>query len=167
MLEERGKEDFTEEFQAHPKRKEEASSVKTTDKAHCSTDNNFMSATFDMQSVLQIPSSPALPLYYSRKLCVSNLGVYNLTTPNDASCYCSSEVEGRHGSNQIKTCISDWYCWIRQLPSMVFEVSLFSDTCGGRNCNQNVAAMFLYAVQRTPFKGNAQLFTEWSLSHGV
>ena len=60
MLKGRDKEDVTEEYQAHFKRKEEARSIKTADKARCSTDNNFTSATFDMQSVLQIPSSPAL-----------------------------------------------------------------------------------------------------------
>ena len=67
------KQDFTEKYQAYSKRKEEASSVKTAGKAHCSTDNNFMPATLDMQSVLQIPGSPASPLYYSRKLCAYNL----------------------------------------------------------------------------------------------
>ena len=31
--------------------------------------------------------------------------------------------------------------------------------------NRNVAAMFLYAVQRTPLQVYALLFIEWSLSH--
>ena len=52
MLKERDKEDLTEEYQAHLKKKEEARSVKTADKACCSSDNDFMSATFDVQSVL-------------------------------------------------------------------------------------------------------------------
>ena len=66
MLKGRDKEDFTEKYQAHLKRKKEARSVKIADKARCSADNNFMSATFEMQSVLQIPSSPASLMYYSR-----------------------------------------------------------------------------------------------------
>ena len=48
MLKERDKEDFTQEYEAHLKRKEEARSVKTADKAHSFKNNNFMSATFDM-----------------------------------------------------------------------------------------------------------------------
>ena len=129
MLKERDIEDFTQEYEAHLKRKEKARTVITADKAHCSTDNNFMSVTFDMQRVLQIPSSPAsLMSYYSCTLYVYDLCVYNLAMPNDASCYCCQKLKGRCGSNEIATCIYDW---IYQLPSMVFEVSLFFDTCGG------------------------------------
>ena len=51
MLKERDKEDYTDEYRAHLKKKEETHSVKTADKAHCCRDNNFMFATFDMQSI--------------------------------------------------------------------------------------------------------------------
>ena len=77
------------------------------------------------------------------------------------------QVEGGRGNKEIATCIYDW---ILQLPSMVFEMSSFSDTCGNRNCNQNVAAMFLDAVQRKPLQEIMHNFLEcghWSLSHGM
>ena len=107
ILKERDKKELAEEYLAHLKRKKEAHSKQTADKARCSTNNNFMSTTFDMQSVLQIPSSLASLLYCSCKLCVDNLWVYNLASPNDASSYCWSEVEEGRGSNEIATCLYD------------------------------------------------------------
>ena len=56
--------------------------------------------------------------------CAFTTYVYYLSTPNDASCFCLSEVERWRGSNEIEACIYDW---IRQLSSMVFKVPLFSD----------------------------------------
>ena len=50
---------------------------------------------------------------------------------------------------------------------MVFEVSLFSDTCGGRNCNQNVAAMFLYEVRWTTLQVIMYNFLECDSMHSA
>ena len=151
------KDKFQEEFAEHLRRKEEAQKAKAEDKERASNNNDFVSATFDMQSVLHIPHSPVSLMYYSRKLCAYNVCVYNATKPNDAFCYCWSEVDGGRGSNEIGTCLYDWLC---QLPPHVTEVSLFSDTCSGQNRNQNIAAMFLYAVQNTTLKTITHNFLE-------
>lgn len=156
------KEKFKEEYAEHLRKKEEAQRAKAEDKARTTTESGFVSATFDLQSVLQIPSSSVSLMYYSRKLCAYNLCVYNAGPPNDAFCYCWSEVEGGRGSNEIATCVYEWLC---QLPSNVTEVSLFSDTCGGQNRNQNVAAMFLYAVQNTSLQIITHNFLESGHSH--
>ena len=68
-----------------------------------------------------------------------------------------SEVEGNRGSNEIGTCM---HKWLEQLPSAIKEVFLFSDTCGGQNRNQNVAALLLYAVQTLAVKVITHNFLE-------
>ena len=122
----------------------------------------FVSATFDLQSVLQIPSSAVSQMYYSRKICVYNLCIYEAATPNNGFCYCWSELEGRRGSNEIGTCV---FRWLTQLPYETKEVSLYSDTSEGQNRNRNVAAMFLYAVQQLPIKAITHNFLESGHSH--
>jgi len=48
------------------------------DKNEASTKPEVAIATFDLQSVLQIPSTQVSQLYYSRKLNMFNLTVYSL-----------------------------------------------------------------------------------------
>ncbi|ESO91835.1 hypothetical protein LOTGIDRAFT_163196 [Lottia gigantea] len=138
-----------EEYQAHLQRSKEAQAAKSSDKLRATKDSNFISASFDLQSVLQLPNTNASLLHYSRKLSLYNLCIYNAAKPNDAFCYCWNEVQAGRGSNEIGTAI---YNWLSDLPSNIREVSLFSDTCGGQNRNQNVAAMFVHAVQSTPLE---------------
>ena len=144
----------------------ESQDAKAADKSRASATKKFVSATFDLQSVLQIPSSAVSQMYYSRKICVYNLCIYEAATPNNRFCYCWSELEGRRGSNEIGTCV---FRWLTQLPYETKEVSLYSDTCGGQNRNRNVAAMFLYAVQQLPIKAITHNFLEsgyhtWSVT---
>ena len=47
------------------------------------------------------------------------------------------------GSNEIGTCI---YKQLESLPTNAKRPSLFSDSCGGQNRNQNVIMMFLDAI---------------------
>lgn len=132
------------DYKAHIKRKEEANASKAEDKKRANNDSTFVSATFDLQKVLQIPVSDAGPVYYSRKLCVYNLTVYEAALPNKAYCFAWNECNAKRGSCEIGSCILQWF---QTLPSSVKEVSLFSDTCGGQNRNQYMAALFLYIVQ--------------------
>jgi hypothetical protein len=54
-----------EEYKEHQKRKEEANASKARDKERICSNPKFVSATFDLQSVIQIPSSDVSALYYS------------------------------------------------------------------------------------------------------
>lgn len=75
-------------------RKDEA---KAETKKRADEDETFMSASFDLQRVLNIPVSDAGPVYCSRKFCVYNLTVYEAIQPNNAYCLLGQkimEVEG-------------------------------------------------------------------------
>jgi hypothetical protein len=103
MLTGDAKEAFRREHEEHWRRKEEAQDVKSADKERAIEEEGFVSATFDLESVLQIPSSPVSVMYYSRKLCVYNLCVYHAAPPNKGFCYCWPEIEGGKGSNVCTT----------------------------------------------------------------
>ncbi|XP_063225537.1 uncharacterized protein LOC134532706 [Bacillus rossius redtenbacheri] len=147
-----------EQYCAHQKRKEECNTAKSIDKERATTDPSFVSATFDLQSVLQIPSSDVSLLYYSRKLCAYNFTVYECSTnTNSAYCFAWTEINGKRGSTEIGTCLFDY---LTGLPEQVTEVSLFSDTCGGQNRNKHVAALLLYDVQTTHLQEIEHKFLE-------
>lgn len=93
---------------------------------------------------MNIPVSDAGPVYYSCKLCVYNLTVYEACSPNNAYCFAWTENNGNRGSCEIGTALLEWF---KTLPGNVKEVSVFSDTCGGQNRNQYIASLFLYITQ--------------------
>lgn len=151
-----------EEYKEHQKLKIDSYNCKSEDKERCSNDPKFMSATFYLQSVLQIPCSEVSQLYYSRKLSAYNLTVYEAAKPNKAYCFAWTEVNGQRGSCEIGTSLLNWFM---TLPSIIEEVSLFSDTCSGQNRNQFMAALFMYIVQKFHFKIIEHKFMEKGHSH--
>lgn len=134
------------DYHEHLRRRDEANAAKNSDKIRATNDKTFLSATFDLQSVLRIPSSEISQMYYTMKLCAYNLTIYEAASPNAAYCYAWTEPNGQRGSCEIGTALLNW---INQIPQNVKEISLFSDTCGGQNRNQFIAALFLYVVQTT------------------
>ena len=71
----------------HLQRSKEAQADKANDKERANKDQTFRSVTFDLQSVLQVPSSDVSLMYYKRKLCCYNFTIYEQAKPNDAYCF--------------------------------------------------------------------------------
>lgn len=136
--------DLEEDYRNHIARKNNAAKAKEIDKARAQSDSSFLSATFDLQSVLQIPSSDVSPMYYTRKINMYNLTIYESPQPHKAYCFAWSELNGKRGSSEIGTCL---YKWLEGIDPEVNHITVFSDTCGGQNRNQNIVALFLYLVQ--------------------
>uniref|UniRef100_A0A6P7G7I4 Uncharacterized protein LOC114338671 n=1 Tax=Diabrotica virgifera virgifera TaxID=50390 RepID=A0A6P7G7I4_DIAVI len=132
------------DYVQHIMRKEECMNAKADDKEKCQQHKEFMCCTFDLQSVLQIPSSDVSSMYYSLKVCMYNFTIYELREPNDAFCYGWTELQGKRGSSEVGSCLLNY---INQMNPEIKQLCLYSDTCGGQNRNQNVAALFLYLVQ--------------------
>lgn len=132
------------EYKEHIQRRDNANNEKACDKERACSDSEFVCATFDLQSVLQIPSGDVSQLYYSRKLNAYNATIYESAPPNHAKCFCWTEIDGQRGSCEIATAL---LLYLENLPSSIKKVSLFSDTCTGQNRNQYVSCMFLYAVR--------------------
>jgi len=81
------KEECMSEIEQHLARNKEAQVPKASDKQRANNEKTYMSVTFDLQSVLQVPSSDASLMYYKRKLCSYNFTVYEQAEPNDGHCY--------------------------------------------------------------------------------
>lgn len=146
-----------EEFLDHIRRRDESSNAKSADNERAISDKSFVCATFDLQSVLQIPYSDISPMYYSRKLCTYNLTIFESAPPKKAYCYAWTELNGQRGSAEIGTALLKW---VQTLPPYVKEISVFSDTCSGQNRNQYIAALFLFIVQNSALEVITHNFLE-------
>lgn len=156
------KKDLEEEYTMHLMRKNQCNEAKENDKIRCKTDPSFITCTFDLQSVLQLPYSSVSLFYYSRKICVYNLTIY-VGSGEIAHCYTWNELNGKRGSNEIGSILLKF---LETLPLTVTDVSLFCDTCGGQNRNQQVAAVLMYAVQNLSHLNRVELkFLESGHSH--
>lgn len=96
---------------------------------------------FDLEAVLYTPCDKVSTIYYKRKLCTYNATTFNLVS-KAGHCYIWDESEGKRGSNEIGISI------LRHLEKFKGrEVVMFSDTCGGQNRNQYMAALLLHIAQ--------------------
>ena len=125
-------------------KKDIAQAAKKADKERAQSDPAFVSATFDMQSVLQLPSGAESLLYCKRKLIIHNRTIYEATAPNKGYCYLWPKNAGKRGSVEIGPVLFEY---IRGLPESVRHLSLFSDSCTSQNRNQIISATLLHAVQ--------------------
>lgn len=143
------KAELKENYDEHIRQKELAQSEKAADKVRMASEPGFHAATFDMQSVLQIPSGQQSLLYYKRKLVLHNLTIYESSLSHEAGCYLWMETDGKRGANEIGTIL---FRYLSKLPGSVEHVSLTSDSCCGQNRNKIVSAILLHAVKVLPIK---------------
>ena len=132
----------------HQERKIQAREQKEIDKKQAQTNSKFYVATFDLQAVLTTPCCLVSQLYYARKLCCYNLTIYSLGDKR-VSCHLWDETQGKRGSCEIATCLHKNTQSICS-SGPIEDVTYYSDTCGGQNRNQFVAASYLYTVSKIP-----------------
>ncbi|CAH1963598.1 unnamed protein product [Acanthoscelides obtectus] len=65
------------------------------------------SAEFDLQQVISLPRSNESGIFYSRRLSVLNLTIYNLVNKN-CLCYLWNEINSKRWSNEISTCVANY-----------------------------------------------------------
>ena len=138
--------DLQANYNEHIKRKEDAQRRKKQDKEDAAKDHHFVTATFNLQSVLQLPCSDVSSMYYKWKICVYNFTIYEANS-KVGHCYLWSELDGKRGSSEIGSCIRHY---LSSLPNTVKRVSFHSDSCSGQNRNQYVASVLMHSVQSLP-----------------
>lgn len=149
------KADLQESYDLHIRLKEKARSEKTLDKNESKINETVHSCNFDLQQVLYVPKDPTNPiLFYKTKLATYNFTIFDCGR-SIGKCYYWTEVEAGRGPCEIASCLLHH---LKSLPPNTTQVRLFSDTCGGQNKNQFVAAMFIYAVQALQFEVIDQKF---------
>lgn len=102
-----------------------------------------MCASFDLQKVLNTSCGQSMLLYYSRKISVFNLTVYESRTKNGL-CYLWDETKGKKGSNEICTALMEYLQNVDQINKVV----LYCDNCSGQIKNKQILLM-LYTFLKT------------------
>lgn len=108
--------------------------------------------SYDLEATLNLPHSEDSPLYYARKLNVYNFTIWD--SRGDGICNYWPETEGKKGSNEIATCLLQYF---EGLPETIEHVILYSDTCAGQNRNQFMAATLMYAINCPKITKNIQI----------
>lgn len=139
------KEERTEHYERHMKRKEMARRERDFDKAVAQGNSETLAFNFDLQAVLTTPKGAAGEIFYLRKLAVYNLTIYNLGN-QDVECCLWDETQGKRGANEISSCIFS-YLFSK---TSITSVRMMSDSCGGQQKNSAFSAMCLYSVQNHP-----------------
>ena len=102
-------------YDDHINRKNDCNLAKQGDKKRAAAEESFITTTFNLQSILQIPSSDVSQMYYSRTICVYNLTIYEGTS-GEGHCFCWN---GKRGSNEVGSVLLHW---IQTLPSNITEM---------------------------------------------
>lgn len=153
-----------EEYQQHIKEKDRAREEKEKDKIKAK-DGLCFTFTMDLQSVNLCPKTNASALYYSMKLKVYNLTIFNVGS-SQCSTYWWNECEGEleasvFTSVVIKHILSNCIPFPEQCDSIV----LYSDGCGYQNRNQYLSnALLNFSIehnvtieQKYLVKGHSQM----------
>lgn len=98
---------------------------------------NILCASFDLQKVLNTPHGESMLLYYSRKVAVYNLSVYESRTKRGL-CYIWDETNGKRGANEIGTALEMYLRNVEIRYPAVQEVVLYCDNCAGQNKNKTI-----------------------------
>lgn len=92
--------------------------------------------SIDMQKALPFPILTVSDAYYKRSIvCAYNL-VENEFKDESSYCYVLDETKASRGSHEISSCLIKHFdaCCVGK-----YNIIIYSDTCGGQNCNTNVA----------------------------
>lgn len=87
--------------------------------------------TMDLEAVLLAPRLNASAIYYKTKLACHNFTIYDLAT-KDVAVYFWHEAEGDLCASSFASCLTHY---IKQLPTDVTEIILYSDGCSYQNRN--------------------------------
>ena len=95
---------------------------------------HIATVTFDFQQNLPLPHIPVGEVFYMRQLWLYVFGVHECGS-NRASMYSWSEFIAGKGSNEVVSCLDNFFC---SLPEEVTSLYLYSDGCPGQNKNSTV-----------------------------
>lgn len=108
-------------------------------------DPSTLCASFDLEKVLNTPYAQSMLLYYSRKLAVYNLCVYENGT-RKVFCFFWDETNGKRGANEIATIL---HRYIKSVDARgnIKRLLLYCDCCPGQNRNRTILAMLHTTLQ--------------------
>ena len=144
-------------YESHVKNKNQARSLKEKDKRDAQNDAKIFCATFDMQKVLLSPSGEISLFYYSKRLKVHNLSVFDIGNLI-GTCYIWNEQIANKGSNEIASCIYDIIKLKTEQDCDDFR--FWSDNCTGQNRSRIMFFLCIY-IERASKGINIYTASEW------
>nr|CAH7737821.1 unnamed protein product [Callosobruchus chinensis] len=125
-------------------RKAEAARVSMKSDAELAKDdsNDTTVIAFDLMSTLPTPHLSTGVCYYKRQLWTYCFNIHNLST-GDSYMYVWDELKASRGPAEIGTCIIHFM----QTYVKTSQVIMYSDQCGGQNCNIKLALICNHIIQ--------------------
>ena len=108
------------------------------------SNDHIATVTFDFQQNLPLPHIPVGEVFYMRQLWLYVFGVHECGA-NRAVMYCWPEFVAGKGSNEVVSCLDNFF---RSVPQEVTTLYLYSDGCPGQNKNSTVM-QYLFTLVRT------------------
>lgn len=117
----------------------------------CERDSKILTLNFDLQKVLTTPKTEISNMYYSSKLNIYNLTLYDMYN-HTGICNLWNETIAHRGSNEmcsiLMKCIEEK---IESHPELK-EILSFSDNCSGQFKNKQMFTLFCYLAIRYNIK---------------
>ena len=107
-------------------------------------DQDSMVIAVDLQQTLPVPKLNINRAYYTRKLWLYNLCVYDVKAQKP-TLYLWDETQGGRGADDIASCI---HRWIRDNANGRKKLKIFADNCAAQNKNRTIVLMALQKVHQ-------------------
>ena len=105
-------------------------------------DPDCMIIAVDLQQTLPCPKLGVNRFYYTRKLWVYNLCIFDVKTKKSHMCLWDESTGGR-GADEVASCI---YRWLQENRQGRTKLRVFCDNCAGQNKNKFMVLMALQQI---------------------
>ena len=115
--------------------------------------------TYDLQKVSLLPRIPTHIVYYKRQLSMFNMGIH-CGSKNKGYFYTWVETAVGRGSQDIGSVVKKHIdeC----IPNEVETLILWSNSCGGQNCNIKICLLMQYVLYTRPSLKSTSFNIEWA-----
>jgi len=136
-----------QEYMKHLNDKKAVSALKKADKKSASATKCV--ACFDLQKVLNCPSSQVSLFFYKNKVSLYNFTIFDLRL-KEGHCYLWDETIAQKGSNEVGTNVFQFVQ--AKVQEGIKEFVFYSDGPSGQNRNRMVFSMYMIASQKFQVK---------------
>ena len=132
--------DLQEQYEMHVTSAKEAQDLLRKQKDD--TDDDLMVIAVDLQQTLPCPKLSVNRAYYTRKVWLYNLCVYDVKAQKPYM-YVWDESQGGRKANDVASCVNRW---LKDNANGRRKLRMFADNCAGQNKNRTMVLMALQKI---------------------